>query len=121
MLARVSSFELDKGESSDAGVSLVSLGGELDLTNVIDLEPRLDELMGESNSFVLDLSRVVFVDSAALHMLFRLVREHPTTVAIVISPGAPIARMLEIADLGRLVPIAASYEEARVAMRGVTR
>ena len=77
--------------------------------------------MSGSSSVVLDLSRVVFADSAALHMLFRLARERGKTVAIVVSPNAPIARTLEIADLGRLLPIAGSYEEVRAAAQGTAR
>ena len=46
---------------------------------------------------VLDLNRVVFIDSAALHVLFRTARRSRT--GIVLSQTAPVARTVEIVGL----------------------
>ena len=69
------SFELDPQETEDPDVRHVCISGELDLTNARELEDRVAALAAEERSVVvLDLNRVVFIDSAALHVLFRTAR-----------------------------------------------
>ena len=91
-------FELELQETEDPGVLHVALAGELDLTNARALEDRIGELgAGDTSLLVLDLNRVVFIDSAALHVLFRAARRSRT--GIVLSQTAPIARTVEIVGL----------------------
>ena len=91
-------FELEQQETDDPRVTHVNVVGELDLTNARELEERLEELSSADGSvLVLDVNRVVFVDSAALHGLFRVARRlGKDRFALVLAPGAPIARTLEI-------------------------
>ena len=112
----VAIFELTF-EVDDSGVALVALAGELDLTNVDDLEEDLRTVTNGS-PLVLDLNRIVFIDSAALHRLFLIVRERGArAVAFVIEPTAPIARTLSIVELGRAATVAPTVPEAVAALR----
>ena len=86
--ARVATYEIDETPSVDPGITLAALAGELDLTNAQELAEQLDEeLVQDETALVLDLNRVVFIDSAALHCLFRLARKRgPAGLAFVIEP-----------------------------------
>jgi anti-anti-sigma factor len=94
-------FELERLETEDAHVVHVAVAGELDLTNARELEDRLDELThGDAPVLVLDLNRVVFIDSAALHVLFRAARQlGRDRLGLVVGHSAPIARTLAIVGL----------------------
>ena len=112
----MATFEL-AFEADDSGVALVALAGELDLTNVDDLEEEL-RAVTNGRPLVLDLNRLVFIDSAALHRLFRMVRERGArAVAFVIEPTAPIARTLSIVELGRAATVVPTRPEAVAALR----
>lgn len=110
-------FDLEERHHSDPGVRLVEMSGELDLTNTGDVEARLDELGDDATILVLDLNRVLFIDSAGLHVLFRLARTRgPHRFGIVVEPTAAIARTLEIVALTRHVPTRASADEVLAAI-----
>jgi anti-anti-sigma factor len=107
----VSAYELELRETKDPGVALVEATGELDLTNAADVEQRLDELASGAGALVLDLNGVSFIDSAALHLFFRIGRLRGDGFGIVLDPTAAIARTLDIVGLNDLVTVRASYSE----------
>jgi anti-anti-sigma factor len=90
---------------------VVVLSGELDLTNAEDVEDRLGD--PSDDRVVLDLTRVTFLDSAALHMIFRLARRQSPAqpLGICIDPGAPIARTLAIVGLHEVATVRPRLEE----------
>lgn len=109
-------FGLEHVAERDADVTLVVLTGELDLTNVDDLDARLAALPN-GLPLVLDLNRLVFADSAALHRLFRIVRARGAGgVGFVIDPTAPVAATLAIVELGRTAPLVPTLDEAVAAL-----
>jgi len=58
--------------SHDGEQVLVSLGGELDISNVAGLDRRLEEaLSGRPASLVFDLSGLRFLDSSGIGLLLR--------------------------------------------------
>jgi stage II sporulation protein AA (anti-sigma F factor antagonist) len=105
----VTPYELEVRQEGDATV--VDLSGELDLTNVVDLEGRLDALAGRR--LVLDLNRVTFLDSAALHMIFRVARRHETRrpLSICLEPTAPVARTLAIVRMDEVATVSSTIDE----------
>ena len=116
----MSTYELEHHEPDESGVEIVALAGELDLTNASGLERRLETEVPSDGALVVDLNRVVFIDSAALHCFFRLARARGRSrLVLVVEPTAPIARALEIVDLGRAVTVAPNLEAARAALIGV--
>ena len=108
-------FELEHHETDDPSVLHVGISGELDLTNARELEERIQELAaGDGSLVVLDLNRVVFIDSAALHVLFRTARTG--RIGIVLAPTAPIARTVEIVRLAEATVVGESLDAVLAAI-----
>jgi anti-anti-sigma factor len=111
---RMSGFELELVDASPSCV-VASLVGELDLTNARELEDRLLSAASPESLLALDVNAVVFIDSAALHVIFKVARSRTrATLAIVMEPTAPIARTFDIVDLGSAVRIVASLGDLDV-------
>lgn len=110
-------FDLELRPTDDATVLVVEIAGELDLTNAHDLEEQLRALSARSPVIVLDLNRVLFIDSAALHVLFRVARELPgARLGILCGRASPVARTLEIVALPSVVPTRGSLDEIVMAL-----
>ena len=91
---------------------VASLSGELDLTNARELEERLDGAASDETVLVIDLNRVVFIDSAALHVLFKLAERRPNDrLALLMEPNAAVSRTLDIVRMKDAVGIVASLDE----------
>lgn len=111
-------YELEIHESPAPGVVVVEAAGELDLTNAADFEQRLEEASADARALVLDLNRVSFIDSAALHVLFRVAGRLGTDrFGLVLDADATIARTLEIVGLGDVVRIRPSSAELAAELR----
>ncbi|MET0560972.1 MAG: STAS domain-containing protein [Gaiellaceae bacterium] len=107
----MSAYELEIGDDG-AGVVVASLSGELDLTNARELEERLDGAASDETVLVIDLNRVVFIDSAALHVLFKLAERRPNDrLALLMEPNAAVSRTLDIVRMKDAVGIVASLDE----------
>ena len=110
--AVVTPYELElRGETH--GFTVVELVGELDLTNAADVERKLEQSAGAGDGLVLDLNGVTFIDSAALHMLFRVARGigDARRFGIVLQPTALVARTLEIVGLNAVTTVRQSVDE----------
>jgi anti-anti-sigma factor len=108
----MSTYELEVLESENGRVR-VDLSGELDLTNARELELRLDEIAPPGSRLAVDMNRVLFIDSAALHVLFKLARDRGRDgLAIVIEPTAQIASTLALVGLERVASVGPSPENA---------
>jgi anti-anti-sigma factor len=111
----VAAFELQQMEDADE-VVVVAVAGDLDLSNADDLAERLGTTAA-GRPLVVDLNRVLFIDSAALHRLFGVARESGSgRLALVAEPSAPIARTLEIVQFHRAAIVATSVAEACTAL-----
>ena len=112
----MSSFELEYVEDGDSELATVALVGELDLTNSDELVEQL-ERFAAGRPLVIDLNRLLFLDSAALHGLFRIARERGSGgLAVVIDPSAPVAPTLEIVEFRRAATVVATREQAGSAL-----
>ena len=111
----MSAYELELEETGTPGV-VASLSGELDLTNAGEIEERLRRAAPAAGELVVDLNRVVFIDSAAIHVLFRLARDLGTGgLVLLLAQDAPVARVLDIVhmkDAVRIVPSREPLEHA---------
>lgn len=108
----MTSFELEVIDVREPVVRHVSVAGELDLTNAGAVGAAVVEASADGRPIALDLSQVTFVDSAALHMLFRTSRLlGPSSFGIVVPTVSPIARTFEIVGLPKLVTVRASLAE----------
>ena len=108
----MTSYELAWRETDVPGTIVADASGELDLTNARHLEERLAELAANGERMVLDLNRVTFLDSAALHALFRTARRlGDGRFGIALSPAAALMRTLTIVGLTDAVPVRATAED----------
>jgi anti-anti-sigma factor len=115
----VSIYDFERDESIADNVVVVALSGELDLTNARELEERLDDSAAAEALLVVDLNRVVFIDSAALHVLFKLARRRGREgLALLLAPDAAIARVLEIVGMKDAARMVATLGDLQLAPSG---
>src|SRR5262245_60074248 len=87
--------------------------GELDAYSAPELTESFAEV-SRAGAVVVDLTGVSFMDSTALGLLVRALREleeEDVTVRVVL-PETPARRIFEITTLDRVLPVAASRGEA---------
>ena len=109
----MTSYELEQRPTDDPSLVHVDVSGELDLTNAPEVEERLEALTAANGArLVLDLNRVVFIDSAALHVLFRTARRlGKERFALVLEPTAAVARTLEIVDIAEVATLSQAGDQ----------
>jgi len=93
--------------TEEGGVATLHVGGEVDISSCPAFRTTLLALAKERRSkLVVDMSRLVFMDSSGLHALFeaaQLIGQKGGTL-VLLDPSQDILRMLEIAGvLGRFV------------------
>jgi anti-sigma B factor antagonist len=101
-------------ENGTAGVSVLSLAGELDLSTVPKLERPLLRELDERNGVVVDLTRLSFIDSSGIGLLiqaFRVDEDRPR-LHTVIARGSQIERVFRIAGIDRALPLYFDRDEA---------
>jgi len=111
----MSTYDLELRKAA-AGVVVASLTGELDLTNARELEERLDEAAATEALLVVDINRVVFLDSAALHVFFRLSRHRgDNRLVLLMEPNAAVSRTLDIVRMKDAVRVVPSLDDLELA------
>jgi anti-anti-sigma factor len=116
----VAAYELELRETTVEGFALAEMAGELDLTNADDLEKRLRRIVVDAPGLVIDLNKVTFLDSAALHVLFRLGRELENAgkgYGIVLAPSAPVSKTVEMVRLEEAAHIRPTLEDMLSTLR----
>ncbi len=107
----VTQFELEEHRADDPQMIVLALAGELDLTNANELGERLESVSSSDSSLVLDLTRVAFIDSAVLHVLFRTASAlGKERFGLVVGPVSAIARTLEIVGMSGVATVAGSVD-----------
>ena len=98
-------------------IVVLALAGELDLTKAGELEERLRQTISANGSrLVLDLRRVAFVDSAALHVLFRAARSlGKDRFGLVVEPRSAISRTFEIVSIAEVATLGRSVDDLSAA------
>ena len=96
------------------GCVVVAIAGRLDAEGVRSIGDRFDVLTGTGKPVVVDLSGVSSMDSLGVALLVRLakrLRDSKASVAVI--PGAgPVARLLGLARVDRILNVAFTMEEA---------
>jgi anti-anti-sigma factor len=99
---------------------VTQLDGEVDASNARQVgEDALSRVTNEAVGLVLDLSHVRYVDSAGIQMLFDLhdrLESRRQGLALVVPEYAPIAQMLTLSAVQRLIPVAPTRQEASAAL-----
>jgi|SRR3954449_3772148 anti-sigma B factor antagonist len=87
---------------------VAAIAGEVDASNVAAIGGTLRGLVtNRSEHLIVDLSPTTYLDSAGLNLMFALgdeLRSRQLSLALVIAPGSPIARMISITSLDRAYP-----------------
>lgn len=87
----------------DAEHPLVAIEGEIDASNTIEVGDALRAaLSNRTATLIVDLTATGYVDSAGINLLFTLgaeLRDRQQRLHLVIAPGKPVARVIEIAGL----------------------
>jgi anti-anti-sigma factor len=97
------------------GVIVVSVIGEVDMSNANDLrEAIMDATPNDALGLVLDFTSLAYIDSAGIHLLYRLgdnLRARGQTLRVVIPPGSSASDALRLAGVQRHVDVVAELEE----------
>jgi len=105
----------------DRSATVVTASGELDAFVAPDLEAALGDASGDPR-IVLDLTAVSFMDSTALGLLVRAVRDVDARGGAirVVLPGGTGRRIFEITTLDRVLPVVGSRSDALAELDGTT-
>jgi anti-sigma B factor antagonist len=107
---------------TEAGLTVVTISGEHDLSTAPNLRRRLDTLLDEETTTVVDLSSATFIDSSILGVILdgrRRAAEAGVGFAVLSSDGADaVERVLEVTGLRAELPVYARREEAVEAASG---
>jgi anti-anti-sigma factor len=108
------SDQLCSFEHRDAGEGfvVVTLTGEIDLSNAPDIEARIRDIADEPSTrcVVIDLGAVAYLDSAAFAVFERLSRV--IAARLVLPNNALIHRAVEISGLRELIDIVDTVDDA---------
>jgi anti-sigma B factor antagonist len=103
-------------ERTDAGVAVLTISGEHDLSTAPILRRRLEGLLSESTAAVVDLSPATFIDSSILGVILdgrRRAAAAGIGFAVVHANGDDaVDRVLEVTGLRAELPVHPHREEA---------
>ena len=104
----------------DGGITRVNLNGRLDIAAAAAIDLRFSALAsGDRPLLVVDLSQVSFVASVGLRTFFATARTVKLRRGrmVLASPTEPVAKVLEAAAVGSLIPVFADADAACEALR----
>lgn len=100
---------------------VAELGGELDMSNARDVSEELLSRVGnDATGLVVDLSGVRYLDSAGISVLFMVARRLDSRrqkVALVVPPGSPLHRLLDVTRMHEAAITATTLEAGAEALR----
>ncbi len=107
----------------EEGVVVAQVAGELDLSNSPATGDAIEAaLPASARALVVDFTRLTFLDSSGVAMLFRLVRrlgDHRQQLHVVAPEGEAVGRVLEIVEFHRAAPVHSALDAALDAARRV--
>jgi anti-anti-sigma factor len=114
----MTSAEVVVEPSEDLPVARVS--GEIDMANAEDVAGRLGAAVSNAaRGLVVDLGGVDYLDSAGVRGLFDLagrLRRRGQRLATVVPENAPVRRVLEVIELGRVAAVCPTEQDARASI-----
>lgn len=81
------------------------LVGEFDVFHVNGLEEAIHTHQATGRDLVINLLRCRYVDSTILSVFIRAMKHYDDRLRMKVARGGPVARILEVAKLDRLLPI----------------
>ena len=96
---------------TQTGTAVVAtLLGEIDLSNVSDVEDTLAAAARDASELVIDLRELRYIDSSGFGMLERLTRK--TQLRVVLTEDAVVHRAFAVTGLSAVVPTSTSIDDA---------
>jgi anti-anti-sigma regulatory factor len=96
-----------------AGLWLVVLAGEHDLSTASRLEQALAEVERSGTDVIMDFSEATFIDSSTLRQVVRHARKPRETVVVVAPPGTAPRRVFDLVMPGHSpIPVCDTREDA---------
>jgi anti-sigma B factor antagonist len=96
-------------------IVIARVRGEIDMSNATDLRNALTEATpNDALGMVLDLSPVDYIDSAGIHLLYRLgeaLRDRGQTLRVVIPSDSPANDALRLAGIKRHVDVVEELDD----------
>jgi anti-anti-sigma factor len=106
---------------TEGGAIVACISGEIDISNAADIGSALEGSVPQrSLGLVLDLSHTDYIDSAGVHLLFRLggrLTRRRQQLRVVVPDEAPIRKIVNLAGLGWTVPQDKTVGEALANIR----
>ena len=103
-------------------IVIASLTGELDIVGASSTGEAIGAAVpSDARAVVVDLSRLEFIDSSGIAMMFSLARRlggRRQDLRVVARAGEPVLRVLELVEFDRAAPI---YETVDVALAELAR
>lgn len=93
--------------------SVISVGGELDLSTISMLERRLLDQVRSRRSVILDLTPLTFIDSSGIGLLIGAFRAaNGSAMHVVIARESQVERVFTIAGIDLALPVFRDRSEA---------
>ena len=96
------------------GVQVVSIRGEIDLSNAAEVRDAIGRVASDEVSvIVVDLSGTDYLDSSGIAMLFRLAERlghRRQELRLVVPPHSPIRTALELTNLPQTIAVQDAFE-----------
>ncbi len=98
---------------------LATVVGEIDMSNADEIARALtDGIPNEAHGLVLNLSGIDYLDSAGIHLIYRLresLRARSLTLAVVVPRDSPVFDALRLAGIERHLHVLGSIDAALAA------
>jgi anti-anti-sigma factor len=102
------------------GIPVADVGGEIDLSNITDLADALANALktstiGRGSGLVVDLTRVTYLNSATIKLLFDLsenMRTRELNLCVVLAAEAPTRKLLLLVKFDQIAPLFPTVDEA---------
>jgi anti-anti-sigma factor len=102
--------------ASRDGILIVSVAGEIDLSNADEIRDRVVDAIGTGHDRVaLDLTGTTYLDSTGVRLLFDLaarMQARRRRLALVVTDRAIVRRVIVLTKLDEAVPVHASLDDA---------
>jgi anti-sigma B factor antagonist len=103
-------------EDGAQDIVVAHVTGELDIVGASSTGDAISEAVPTSaRALVVDLTRLEFIDSSGIAMMFSLARKlsgRRQELRVVARAGAPVQRVLELVEFDRAAPIYETVEDA---------
>ncbi len=94
------------------GISVASIGNEVDLANADVIRRYLDEIVGTQTTLVVSLASCRYIDSSGLRPIIALAERLGSGFAVVVPLGTHIRRIFDITALHKSMAVYATLDEA---------